>query len=113
MKPEANSNLANLNLNNFEKSFNRDKLILKMQTNNNFIKNLKTKIESIHKEKMLIDSSIQKILQELQSKEKQIDEFNKVNKALEELNLIYENDLKNLKSQISISNQKEEKLTSK
>jgi ribosome-binding ATPase YchF (GTP1/OBG family) len=72
-----------------------------MKDNCEFVRNLKKVIGQIRDEKLFIDSSIEKILQELDDKKKENQELLKINRALEELNLAIEKEFQETKSTLA------------
>ena len=76
-------------------------MLRKMKDNCDFIRNLKKVIGQIRDEKLFIDSSIKKILKELEDKKAENEELVKINRALEELNLAIEKEFQENKSALA------------
>jgi hypothetical protein len=71
-----------------------------MKDNCDFIRGLNKVIGQIREEKVFIDSSIEKVLDDLDGKNRENGELRKVNAALEELNIAIEKEFKDTKADL-------------
>ena len=83
-----------------EKTINQHNILRKMKDNCDFVRSLTKIIGQIRDDKMFIDTSIKKIMDELEEKTKETEELSKINKALEELNVAIESEFQESKSQL-------------
>ena len=80
------------------KLVNKHHTLRQMKDNCDFIRGVNQVIGQIREEKIFIDTSIEKVLNDLDSKEKENEELKKINTALEELNIAIDKEFKGVKS---------------
>jgi hypothetical protein len=84
-----------------EKSLSNHNILRTMKDSCDFLRGLNRVIGQIRDEKLFIDTSIEKVLDELDSKKKENEELNKINRALEELNVAKEKEFQDSKSELT------------
>lgn len=83
-----------------EKKMGRQRTLRQMKDNCDFVRGLNRTIGQIREEKVFIDSSIEKVLTELETQKKENKELVKVNAALEELNVAIEKEFHEARSDL-------------